>query len=83
MFSWTDNARAVAATVATGTGRRPPPRRWPTAGSTPGDVGFLDDAGHLFIVDRKKDMIVSGGSNVYARDVEEALAELPAVKEAR
>jgi acyl-CoA synthetase (AMP-forming)/AMP-acid ligase II len=47
-----------------------------------GDLGYLDDAGYLYIVDRKKDMIVTGGSNVYAREVEEVLLEIPAVKDA-
>lgn len=47
-----------------------------------GDVGRLDGEGYLHIVDRKKDMIVTGGSNVYAREVEEVLVELPAVREA-
>lgn len=46
-----------------------------------GDIGHLDD-GYLFIVDRKKDMIVTGGSNVYAREVEDVLLTLPSVKEA-
>ena len=44
-----------------------------------GDVGYVDDAGYLFIVDRKKDMIITGGFNVYAIEVEAALAEHPAV----
>jgi acyl-CoA synthetase (AMP-forming)/AMP-acid ligase II len=47
-----------------------------------GDVGYLDASSYLYIVDRKKDMIVTGGSNVYAREVEEALVGLPGVKEA-
>ena len=47
-----------------------------------GDVGYVDEAGYLYIVDRKKDMIVTGGSNVYAREVEEVLLEIPAVKDA-
>jgi long-chain acyl-CoA synthetase len=38
-----------------------------------GDVGYLDDAGYLFIVDRLKDMIVTGGENVYPREIEELL----------
>jgi len=47
-----------------------------------GDVGRFDDEGYLYIVDRKKDMIISGGSNVYAREVEDALVRLPGIKEA-
>lgn len=38
-----------------------------------GDIGFLDDQGYLFLVDRKKDMIITGGENVYSREVEDAL----------
>ena len=44
-----------------------------------GDVGYLDDQGYLFIVDRKKDLIIRGGFNVYPRDVEDALLEHPGV----
>jgi long-chain acyl-CoA synthetase len=44
-----------------------------------GDVGYLDEEGYLFIVDRKKDVIIRGGFNVYPRDVEDALLEHPAV----
>lgn len=47
-----------------------------------GDVGFLDDEQYLFIIDRQKDMIVSGGENIYSREVEEALQTHPAVAEA-
>lgn len=44
-----------------------------------GDVGYMDDRGYLFVVDRVKDMIVSGGENVYSVEVENALARHPAV----
>ncbi len=44
-----------------------------------GDVGFLDEEGYLFIVDRKKDMVVSGGENVYSIEVEDAIHRHPAV----
>jgi acyl-CoA synthetase (AMP-forming)/AMP-acid ligase II len=47
-----------------------------------GDVGFFDSEAFLFIVDRKKDMIVSGGENIYSREVEEALLAHPAVLQA-
>lgn len=47
-----------------------------------GDIGFLDPDGYLFITDRKKDMIISGGSNVYPREVEEVLLSHPAIAEA-
>jgi acyl-CoA synthetase (AMP-forming)/AMP-acid ligase II len=47
-----------------------------------GDIGYLDEDGFLFVVDRKKDMIVSGGENIYSREVEEALSTHSAVREA-
>lgn len=47
-----------------------------------GDMGYWDDDHFLFIVDRRKDMIVSGGENIYSREVEEALLMHPAVAEA-
>ncbi len=47
-----------------------------------GDMGYFDDEHYLFIVDRKKDMIISGGENIYSREVEEALLLHPAVFEA-
>lgn len=46
-----------------------------------GDAGYLDAEGFLFLVDRVKDMIVSGGENVYSAEVENALAQHPAVLE--
>jgi long-chain acyl-CoA synthetase len=45
-----------------------------------GDVGYEDEDGYLFIVDRKKDLIIRGGFNVYPRDVEDALMKHPAVQ---
>lgn len=47
-----------------------------------GDVGYLDDHGYAYILDRTKDMIISGGANVYPREVEEVLLRHPAVLEA-
>ena len=44
-----------------------------------GDMGYLDDEGYLFLVDRKADMIVTGGENVYPKETEDALYEHPAV----
>ncbi|MEJ2120119.1 MAG: AMP-binding protein [Alphaproteobacteria bacterium] len=46
-----------------------------------GDAGLLDERGYLFIKDRLRDVIISGGFNVYPSDVEAALAEHPAVRE--
>jgi long-chain acyl-CoA synthetase len=46
-----------------------------------GDAGYFDEDGFLFIVDRLKDMIVSGGENVYSAEVEDALYSHPAVQE--
>lgn len=46
-----------------------------------GDIGYLDDENFLYIVDRAKDMIITGGFNVYSAEVEQALLAHPAVKE--
>lgn len=46
-----------------------------------GDMGYVDEDGFLYLVDRKKDMIDSGGMKVYPRDVEEVVARHPAVRE--
>ena len=45
-----------------------------------GDIGYLDEDGYVYIVDRKKDLIIRGGFNVYPRDVEDALVKHPAVQ---
>jgi long-chain acyl-CoA synthetase len=47
-----------------------------------GDMATVDDEGYIFIVDRKKDMIITGGENVYSTEVENALYQHPAVLEA-
>jgi long-chain acyl-CoA synthetase len=47
-----------------------------------GDMGTVDEDGYFFIVDRKKDLIIRGGYNVYPREIEEVLYEHPAVREA-
>ncbi|TWT11133.1 long-chain fatty acid--CoA ligase [Planomicrobium sp. CPCC 101079] len=47
-----------------------------------GDIAKMDEEGYVYIVDRKKDMILSSGFNVYPRDIEEVLYEHPAVQEA-
>ncbi len=47
-----------------------------------GDMARMDEDGYFYIVDRKKDMIIAGGFNIYPREVEDVLFEHPAVKEA-
>ena len=47
-----------------------------------GDIAKMDEEGYFYIVDRKKDMIISGGYNVYPRDIEEVFFENPKVQEA-
>jgi len=48
---------------------------------TAGDIVILDDEGYIYIVDRKKDMIVTGGVNVFPREIEEIVAAFPGVQE--
>jgi acyl-CoA synthetase (AMP-forming)/AMP-acid ligase II len=47
-----------------------------------GDIGRMDEEGFLYIVDRKKDMIISGGENIYPREIEEVLYSHPKIREA-
>ncbi len=63
-----NNSRETAATIQNG---------WLCSG----DLGYFDDQGYLFIVDRLKDMIITGGENVYPREVEELLYSHPDVLE--
>jgi len=47
-----------------------------------GDIGRMDDLGYVFILDRTKDMVISGGLNVYPREIEEVLLRHPAISQA-
>ena len=47
-----------------------------------GDIAYMDDEGYFFIVDRKKDLIISGGYNIYPREIDEVLYEHPKVADA-
>jgi long-chain acyl-CoA synthetase len=49
--------------------------------ATLGDLGYLDDDGYLYVVDRRKDMVITGGANVYPAEVEAVLVTHPAVAE--
>ena len=69
MSGYLDNPQATAAAIRDG---------WLYTG----DVARIDEEGLITIVDRKKDVIISGGFNVYPREVEDALFEHPAVKQA-
>ncbi|WP_456273814.1 long-chain-fatty-acid--CoA ligase [Bacillus sp. AK031] len=46
-----------------------------------GDLGYMDEKGYFYVVDRKKDMIIAGGFNIYPREIEEVLYEHPDVQE--
>jgi fatty-acyl-CoA synthase len=46
-----------------------------------GDIGYLDEDNYLYIVDRAKDMIITGGFNVYSAEVEQALMSYPAIRD--
>jgi O-succinylbenzoic acid--CoA ligase len=65
-------------TVSPGYLHQPPRTGWLQTG----DLGYLDDEGFLYVLDRREDLIVSGGENVYPAEVEAALLAHPAVEEA-
>ena len=70
--------------MAIGATRRRPPRLFTADGYVrTGDIGYLDEDGYLFIVDRKKDIIIRGGENISAAEVEAACYACPDVAEAR
>ena len=69
MAGYLNNPEATAQTLANG---------WLHTG----DIGRFDAHGYLTLVDRSKDLIISGGSNIYPREVEEVLLRHPAIKEA-
>jgi acyl-CoA synthetase (AMP-forming)/AMP-acid ligase II len=46
-----------------------------------GDLGYMDEDGYLYLMDRSKDMIVSGGENIYPREIEEVIIRHPAIRE--
>ena len=72
--------RAPTCSPATGRTRRPPPSALTADGwLRTGDVAVVDDDGFLFLVDRAKDLIIVSGFNVYPAEVEEVIAEHPAV----
>jgi long-chain acyl-CoA synthetase len=48
---------------------------------TVGDMGYLDEDGYLFICDRKRDMVISGGVNIYPAEIEAAILTIPGVKD--
>ena len=65
-------------TVSPGYLHHPPREGWLHTG----DLGYLDDEGYIYVLDRRDDLIVSGGENVYPAEVEAALVAHPAVREA-
>ncbi len=55
---------------------------WPDGWLRSGDVGYLDEDGFLYLTDRKKDMIISGGENIASSEIERVLYEMPQILEA-
>src|SRR5262249_27067420 len=80
----TGDLREKGASVMRGSWTRPAETAaaFADGGYLSGDVGYMDEDGFFFIVDRKKDMIISGGFNVYPQVIENAIHEHPDVEEA-
>ena len=75
----TTRSSCAGRTCSAATGNNPRPRvpsSTPTAGSRTGDIGAFDDDGYLSIVGRSKELIISGGFNVYPREVEDVLRDV-------
>ena len=68
----------VGPTVSPGYLHRPPRDGWLRTG----DLGYLDNEGYLYVLDRREDLIISGGENIYPAEVEATLIAHPAVREA-
>ena len=60
---------------------RPAPRPGRDGLVSVGDVGYLDEDGYLFLCDRKRDMVISGGVNIYPAEIENALIAMPGVRD--
>lgn len=71
--------RSPTGTVHRYLGDAPPVPRTADGFGTVGDMGWLDDDGYLYVADRRTDLILSGGANVYPAEVEAALSEHPGV----
>ncbi|HME42616.1 MAG TPA: AMP-binding protein [Syntrophorhabdales bacterium] len=54
---------------------------WPNHWFRSGDIGFVNEDSYIYIVDRLKDMIITGGENVYPREVEEVIYKVPGIQE--
>ena len=75
---------AATPASSTSTTRTPRPRGRRTRGDwlSVGDVAYLDDDGFVYICDRKRDMIISGGVNIYPAEIEDALHRHPKIEDA-
>ena len=71
--------RSAAYGGSTYLGEAPQLRRTDDGFSTVGDVGYLDEDGYLYVVDRRVDMIITGGANVFPAEVEQALIDHPQI----